>query len=90
MAIEVFLSYAHQDEPLLQSLVKHLQGLQRPGYIDVWYDRDISAGTEREKEIHKHLNTAQIILLLITHGSLKSGRKNEKLVNSGNERSPEH
>jgi hypothetical protein len=24
-----------------------------------------------------------------THGSLKSGRKNEKLVNSGNERSPE-
>jgi hypothetical protein len=26
----------------------------------------------------------------MTHGSLKSGRKNEKLVNSGNERSPEH
>jgi hypothetical protein len=25
-----------------------------------------------------------------THGSLKSGRKNEKLVHSGNERSPEH
>jgi len=24
------------------------------------------------------------------HGSLKSGRKNDKLVNSGNERSPEH
>jgi hypothetical protein len=66
MAIKVFLSYAHQDEPLLQSLVKHLQGLQRQGSIDVWYDRDLRAGAERQKEIDKNLNTAQMILLLIS------------------------
>lgn len=34
--------------------------------IDTWHDRDISAGTEWEPEIQKHLNEAQIILLLVS------------------------
>jgi len=32
----------------------------------VWHDRDISAGTEWELEISKHLNEVQIILLLVS------------------------
>src|SRR5260370_35842881 len=47
-------------------LVKHLSVLKRQGIIDIWHDRNISAGTEWEREIDKHLNTAQIILLLIS------------------------
>ena len=66
MAIKIFFCYAHEDELLLTKLKAHLRPLQRQGLIDVWHDRDISAGTEWEQEINKQLNTAQIILLLIS------------------------
>ncbi len=58
--------YAHEDEALLNKLKTHLRPLQRQGLIDVWHDRDISAGTEWESEIKKHLNEAEIILLLVS------------------------
>jgi hypothetical protein len=66
MAIKIFFCYAHEDEALLDKFKTHLRPLQRQGLIDVWHDRDISAGTEWEQEIEKHLNTAQIILLLVS------------------------
>jgi hypothetical protein len=40
--------------------------MELSGQIRVWADTDIDAGQEWEKEIDKHLNTAQIILLLIS------------------------
>ncbi len=64
--IEIFCCYAREDEALLNKLKTHLRPLQRQGLIDVWYDREISAGTEWEQEIKQHLNTAQIILLLVS------------------------
>ena len=66
MATKLFFCYAHEDELLLQKLKAHLRPLQRQGLLDLWYDREISAGTEWEREISQHLNTAQIILLLIS------------------------
>ncbi|HYT44868.1 MAG TPA: TIR domain-containing protein, partial [Methylomirabilota bacterium] len=45
---------------------------QRQGLINVWYDQDINAGTERQQEIDKHLNEAQIILLLVSPDFLAS------------------
>jgi WD40 repeat protein len=65
-SIEVFCCYAREDQPLLVQLQKHLKPLQHEGLITLWADIDIDAGTEWEKEIHRHLNTAQIILLLIS------------------------
>lgn len=66
MPIKIFFCYAHEDEPLLKRLKIHLRPLQREGLIEIWHDRDISAGAEWEYEIKKHLNEAQIILLLIS------------------------
>src|SRR5438067_2417301 len=64
--IELFYSYAHADEPLRKELEKHLSLLKRQGYLAGWHDRDISAGTEWQQEINTHLNTACIILLLVS------------------------
>jgi len=64
--IEVFFSYAHEDEELCKKLEKHLSLLKRLGTINTWHDRNINAGSEREREIYMHLNTAQIILLLVS------------------------
>ena len=66
MPVKIFFCYAREDEALLHKLQTHLRPLQRQRLIDVWYDRDINAGAEWEQEISKHLNTAQIILLLVS------------------------
>lgn len=72
MAVKIFFCYAHEDEELLNNLKAHLKPLQWEGLIDIWYDRDISAGSEWEQEIHKHLNAAQIILLLVSSDFMNS------------------
>ena len=72
MAVKIFFCYAREDEALLKKLKTHLKPLQRQGLIDVWYDRDITAGTEWEREIKEHLNTAQIILLLVSPDFMNS------------------
>lgn len=66
MPVKIFFCYAHEDELLLNKLRTHLKPLQRMGLIDIWYDRDISAGSNWEKVISKQLNSAQIILLLVS------------------------
>ena len=66
MPVKIFLCYAHEDEELLKKLKTHLSPLLRQGLIDIWHDRDIGAGTEWKQDITKHLNEAQIILLLIS------------------------
>src|SRR5438876_8339412 len=66
MPIKIFFCYAHEDELLLNRLKSHLKPLQRQGLINVWHDRDISAGTNWEQEISRHLHEANIILLLIS------------------------
>src|SRR5215469_389768 len=67
MPITIFFCYAHEDEALLKRLQMHLKPLQRGKLVDVlWHDRDISAGMEWQREIDNHLDTAQVILLLIS------------------------
>ena|SRR5260221_497530 len=63
MPVKIFCCYAHEDEVFFNQLKRHLSPLRRQGFIDIWYDRDISAGTEWEQTIKEELNTAQIILL---------------------------
>jgi tetratricopeptide (TPR) repeat protein len=66
MAIEVFISYSHQDQSLRTELEKHLSNLKRQNIITSWYDGDIIPGVELEPEIMNHLKRAQIILLLVS------------------------
>lgn len=64
--VEIFCCYAREDQPLLQCLKAQLMPLQRQGFITLWADIDISAGSEWEKELEKHLDTAQVIILLVS------------------------
>lgn len=71
-AIEVFFSYSHKDEELRDELSKHLAMLKRQRVITAWHDRRIGAGKEWENEINEHLDSADIILLLISSDFLAS------------------
>jgi nucleoside phosphorylase len=62
---EIFYSYAEEDKQLVQRLQKQLVILKRRGLITDWYGDKIAAGGELAEHI-KHLDTARIILLLIS------------------------
>jgi tetratricopeptide (TPR) repeat protein len=64
--IEVFYSYADTDEDLRGELDKHLGQLRRDGLIATWHRRQIVAGMDWTKALDRHLNTASIILLLVS------------------------
>lgn len=64
--LTLFYSYSHKDERLRDQLESHLTQLRRDGIIVGWHDRRISAGREWEGQIDTNLNTAHIILLLIS------------------------
>src|SRR5258708_25214484 len=66
ITIEVLYSYAYEDEPLQKELEKHLIILQRQELITTWHKGEIKAGTEWQHEIAIHLNSADIILLLLS------------------------
>ena len=70
--ITVFFSYSHQDEEWLEKLRPHLASLKRQGLIKTWSDRDISAGSEWAKAIDQNLESADIILLLVSANFLAS------------------
>ncbi|MCB1859935.1 MAG: toll/interleukin-1 receptor domain-containing protein [Gammaproteobacteria bacterium] len=70
--IKLFLSYSHQDEDLRKELEKHLAVLRRDGVIDIWHDRRIGPGDEFGREISNQLESADIVLLLISSDFLHS------------------
>lgn len=72
MSVKVFYSYAHEDKKLRTILEKHLANLKQLGLINDWHDRNINAGQEWAREIDTNLNTADIILLLISPDFLHS------------------
>ena len=71
-AIEIFYSHAHEDEKLRTHLEKHLSIMKRQGVIRDWYDRKITAGEEWGGAIDIHLESAHVILLLISADFLAS------------------
>jgi TIR domain len=71
-AVELFFSYAHEDEALRDELAKHLKLLERQGIIQSWHDRNITAGEEWKNAIDVNLESAAIILLLISADFLAS------------------
>ncbi|GHO50877.1 toll/interleukin-1 receptor domain-containing protein [Ktedonospora formicarum] len=70
--LELLYCYAHKDRALRDELDSHLAGLRREGLITVWYDGEISPGAPREQETKIHLESAHIILLLVSAHFLNS------------------
>jgi hypothetical protein len=78
-SLNVFVSYSHQDEKIRDELGKHLKILERTGAITSWHDRQIEVGTEWNAQIHQRLDSAQIILLLISPDFMASDYCNLEL-----------
>lgn len=68
----VFFSYSHKDEELRDRLEIHLSMLKRQGLIEAWHDRRIPAGDNLDQAISDKLESADVILLLVSPDFLAS------------------
>ena len=86
-AIEVFYSYVQEDEQLAEKLRRHLVLLKRQELIMDWYAGKVVPGQEPSEQIREHLNSARIILLLISSNYLFSEYHDSVEVKRAMERS---
>lgn len=83
----LFLSYSHHDEDLCKRFLVHLAPLKREGLVETWHDRKITAGGEWANAIDENLNTADVIVLLVSPDFLASDYCNDIEMKRALERS---
>jgi tetratricopeptide (TPR) repeat protein len=70
--IKLFYCYAREDKALRSELETHLSWLKRRYHLTNWHDREILPGEDWELAIDTHLNSADLILLLISPNFMAS------------------
>ena len=71
--VSLFISYARKDQALMRELENHLEPLKLSRLVDSWHDGCIAPGEEWEPQIKQNLESADIILLLISVDFIRSG-----------------
>jgi internalin A len=70
--LQAFVSYSHKNDRLRAELETHLKLLSRIGALQLWTDRRITAGTEWKGQIDENLESADLILLLVSADFMSS------------------
>jgi len=70
--LEIFFSYAHEDEDLMDDVRRQLIVYEGNGRILKWHDRMIPPGTEWRDHIDSKLEAAQVVLLFMSPHSIES------------------
>ena len=84
--VQVFLSYSSKDEDLRHRLETHLAVLKREKRVEIWHDRLISGGTDRDAEVQARLAAADLFLLLVSADFLASNPRWRSVVTYAVER----
>ena len=66
VGVNLFISYAREDEPYKKELVKHMSGLRQKGTIRDWNDQQIIPGQAWNPEIKEKLESSQVVLFLVS------------------------
>lgn len=70
--LKVFYSYSHKDQGYRQQLENHLASLKRLYHLQTWFDRQIKPGDNWQGVLEEHLNSADLIFLLISADFMNS------------------
>jgi hypothetical protein len=70
--IEIFCSCAEEDRTFLEALQDHLSMLRRSRTIAIWHQSKSRLGYTQKHELDQHLNSASLIVLLISPSFLAS------------------
>lgn len=77
--LPVFISAASEDKVFLTELLRQVSPMYRNGLITVQHAGTIEPGRDRKKELHRFIQEAEVILLLISPSYLDSERCHEEL-----------
>ncbi len=84
--LKIFISYSHHDEEMCERFLVHLSQLKREGLIAPWSDRQITAGADWAGAIDENLNSAHIIVLLVSPDFVASDYCNDVEMDRAMER----
>lgn len=70
--LKVFCCYARADQEMMVLLNKYLTPLQKLDQITIWSEANLNQGVDWGKELSQHLESADLILLLISPDFLAS------------------
>lgn len=70
--IEIFFSYAHEDQKLMNEVRRQLVVYEREKLIVKWHDRMIPPGAKWRTQIDRRLKHAKIILLFMSPHFIES------------------
>jgi hypothetical protein len=70
--LRLFYSSAAEDEKLRERLDVHLKLLERQGLIEPWHQRRLLPGSDTRAETDRHLDEADLVLLLVSPDFLAS------------------
>ncbi len=85
-AQKVFISYAHDDIAYRKELQKYLVNLERDGLIELWQDGLIQPGDAWDTKIKDSLESADIIILLVSQSFIASNYVHEVEMRNSLER----
>ena len=68
----VFVSYSHNDLPVLEDLLPYLTTLERDDIVEIWSDEKLRGGERWRDEIGAALDAATVAVLLISQQFLAS------------------
>ena len=71
-SVKLFIIYARKDQPALLELKDHLRPLEKRGDLTIWYDGKILPGEKWNEAIRAELETADIVLLLVSKSFFNS------------------
>ncbi len=69
---DIFLSYSHEDEELMNFVRNHLVVFDRQGLIRKWWDRKLVGGQNLDGMVSAHLASSDIVLLFVSSSFLSS------------------
>ena len=64
--IKLFISYSHPDGVYIETFRRFMAPLCDSSRVDMWYDRNITAGDDFWARIDEHLKDRDIVCLFIS------------------------
>ncbi len=76
---DIFLSHVEEDGQEVKDLA---EGLEKAGYSAWYYERDAMAGTSYLTQVVEAINECQVLLVMISEGSLNSHQVDRELTHA--------
>lgn len=77
--IKLFISYSHPDSEHVETFIRFMSPLCDNERVDIWYDRNITAGEDFWSRIDEHLEDRDIVCLFISSYYLASKACKEEM-----------